>query len=150
MFEEKRSITLETSAQKVWKPVSKIGGKTGWYYANWLWQLRGRIDKILGGVGMRKSRTNDSLKRGGVIDFWRIEKVEPEKGLSLVAEMKLPGLAILHFDIQKKDGDRTELAQTARFIPRGLAGIVYWFLFFPFHRLIFNGMIREIAKHAKE
>ena len=150
MFEEKRCAVLDASPAEVWKPIAQIGGETGWYCADWLWQIRGGIDKILGGPGMRKGRSNGPLKKGGAIDFWRIERVESEKELSLIAEMKLPGLAFLHFGIEQKENGTAGLTQTARFIPRGLGGIAYWFFLFPFHRLIFSGMIRGIAKHVKK
>jgi len=150
VFEEKRSVSLDLPPAEVWKPISQIGGETGWYYADWLWKFRGWIDQVLGGVGMRKGRTGGPLKSGNTIDFWRIERTEPEKELSLVAEMKLPGLALLHFGILQKADGKTELTQTARFIPRGLAGILYWYLLYPFHHLIFNGMIQGIVKHVKK
>ena len=150
VFEEKRSVSLDLPPAEVWKPISQIGGEMGWYYADWLWKFRGWIDQVLGGVGMRKGRTGGPLKSGNTIDFWRIERTEPEKELFLVAEMKLPGLALLHFGILQKEDGKTELTQTARFIPRGLAGILYWYLLYPFHHLIFNGMIRGIAKRVKK
>lgn len=150
VFEEKRSVSLDLPPAEVWRPISQIGGETGWYYADWLWKFRGWIDQVLGGVGMRKGTTSGSLKSGDTIDFWRIERAEPEKELSLVAEMKLPGLALLHFNILQKADGKTELTQTARFIPRGLAGIFYWYLLYPFHYLIFNGMIQGIIKRVKK
>ena len=150
VFEEQRDLTLTALPGDVWKSVSQIGGETGWYYADWLWQFRGWIDQVLGGVGMRKGRPTTPLKRGDKIDFWRVEKIIPEKELLLIAGMKLPGLALLHFHIHQEENGKSRLRQTARFIPRGLGGIAYWYFLFPFHCLIFNGMIQGIAKHAKK
>ncbi len=150
-FEDKRSIILKATSDQVWKPLQRIGGKTGWYYADWLWELRGFLDRLVGGVGMRKGRTHSrELNQGDAIDFWRVEKAEPKKRLTLLAEMKLPGSAILDFQIKKIGDETTELSQTARFIPRGLMGILYWYLVAPLHQVVFQGMLRGISKAVEK
>ena len=128
--------------QKVWN----IGGKTGWYYGNWLWKFRGFLDKLVGGVGLRRGRTNpSSLNVGDSLDFWRVIYANKDKGhLLLFAEMKLPGEAWLEFKII---GD--QLQQTATFRPLGLIGRLYWYSVLPFHGLIFKGMLKNITKHNK-
>ena len=127
---------------KIWN----IGGETGWYYANWLWRIRGVIDKMVGGVGLRRGRTSvNSLHVGDALDFWRVLYANKEEGrLLLFAEMKLPGDAWLEFRIVEN-----KLIQTATFRPRGLNGRLYWFSVLPFHGLIFRGMIRELTKQNK-
>ncbi len=125
---------------KIWK----IGGETGWYYANWLWKLRGFIDKLFGGVGLRRGRTNlDHIQAGDTLDFWRVLYAnQNEKRLLLFAEMKLPGEAWLDFQIMDNI-----LIQTATFRPKGLFGRAYWYLVFPLHGLLFKGLINELTKH---
>ncbi|SMO52330.1 Uncharacterized conserved protein YbjT, contains NAD(P)-binding and DUF2867 domains [Saccharicrinis carchari] len=123
---------------RIWK----LGGKVGWYYGNWLWQLRGTMDKMAGGVGLRRGRTHDDeIASGDVLDFWRVVLADRSKGrLLLYAEMKLPGEAWLEFNV---DGDT--LHQTATFRPRGLWGRAYWLFVLPFHHFIFGNMIKKIA-----
>ena len=123
---------------KIWS----IGGKTGWYYGTWLWKLRGHIDKVFGGVGLRRGRTNESeLIAGDSIDFWRVIYVNKKEGrLLLFAEMKLPGEAWLEFKIVKD-----KLIQTATFRPLGLSGRLYWYAVLPFHGFIFKGMLRKLT-----
>jgi hypothetical protein len=122
--------------------IFSIGGITGWYYANWLWEFRGLLDKLFGGVGLKRGRRNQiQLNVGDPVDFWRVIYANrTERRLLLYAEMKLPGEAWLEFKIE--DGI---VNQTATFRPHGLAGRLYWFLVLPFHYFIFNGMIRKIA-----
>jgi len=129
----------ERSLEKIWS----IGGDRGWYYATWLWAIRGFIDKLSGGVGMRRGRKNaNQISAGDSLDFWRVLYANrAEKRLLLYAEMKLPGEAWLEFRIK----DNT-LYQTATFRPKGLWGRVYWYSVMPFHGLIFNGMIKKIAR----
>ena len=141
-FKDIRTITVEnshTSLDKIWA----IGGKTGWYYGNWLWEIRGLLDQIAGGVGMRRGRRSDTeVFSGDALDFWRVliaNKVE--KRLLLYAEMKLPGEAWLEFKIDENNC----LTQTATFRPLGLFGRLYWYSVLPFHGLIFKGMINKIA-----
>jgi len=123
---------------RIWQ----IGGETGWYYADGLWKLRGFIDKVFGGVGLRRGRTNkNKLAAGDVVDFWRVLYADKKEGkLLLFAEMKLPGEAWLEFRI---DGDT--LVQTATFRPKGLLGRMYWLSVLPFHSFIFKGMIRKLT-----
>ncbi len=128
---------------KIWS----IGGETGWYYANWLWKLRGVLDKIAGGVGLRRGRTNlTSINAGDAVDFWRVLYANKNEGrLLLFAEMKLPGEAWLEFKIV---GDQLE--QTATFRPLGLWGRLYWFSVLPFHGIIFRGILKKLTKHNKK
>jgi uncharacterized protein YbjT (DUF2867 family) len=124
--------------------VWSIGGENGWYYANWLWLLRGFIDKLIGGVGLRRGRTSEkSINVGDALDFWRVMYVDKDEGrLLLFAEMKLPGEAWLEFRIVED-----KLIQTATFRPLGLRGRLYWYAVLPFHGFIFGGMIQKLAKH---
>lgn len=130
--------------QKVLDNIWKIGGETGWYYGNWLWKIRGVIDKFSGGVGLRRGRTHpDKLYPGDALDFWRVLLADKKaKRLLLFAEMRLPGEAWLEFKIDENN----VLHQTATFRPRGLKGRLYWYCIVPFHYFIFGGMIRNIAK----
>ena len=145
-FKDIRSLSLldsDTSLEKIWA----IGGKTGWYYGNWLWQIRGFLDQLTGGVGMRRGRKSDTeIVAGDALDFWRVLLADKnEKRLLLYAEMKLPGEAWLEFKI---DNDKI-LTQTATFRPLGLLGRLYWYAVLPFHGLIFKGMINKIAETLK-
>ena len=128
-----------TALEKIWS----IGGKRGWYYGNWLWELRGFLDQLVGGVGMRRGRKSDSeIDAGDALDFWRVLLAnKKEKRLLLYAEMKLPGEAWLEFRID----DNNILTQTATFRPLGLLGRLYWYAVLPFHGFIFAGMLNRIA-----
>jgi len=151
LLKNRRQVTVGAPAEHVFSVVSAIGGDNGWYYANWLWRLRGLIDKFFGGVGLRRSGRGEAvLAVGQTLDFWRIEEVEDEKRLLLRAEMKVPGNAWLEFEVQPLDARRSILIQTARFYPRGLAGIFYWYGIYPFHAIVFRGLAAAIAKRAKE
>lgn len=141
-FKDIRTVTVEnsnTSLDKIWA----IGGKTGWYYGNWLWEIRGLLDQIAGGVGMRRGRRSATeIFSGDALDFWRVLIAnKEEKRLLLYAEMKLPGEAWLEFKIDENNC----LTQTATFRPLGLFGRLYWYSVLPFHGLIFKGMIHKIA-----
>ncbi|MEI6061217.1 MAG: SDR family oxidoreductase [Bacteroidota bacterium] len=129
--------------QKALNRIWQIGGKTGWYYGNWLWEIRGFIDQMEGGVGMRRGRKSDTdIFPGDALDFWRVLYADrDEKRLLLYAEMKMPGEAWLEFKIDEND----KLIQTATFRPLGLMGRLYWYSVLPFHAFIFKGMIREIS-----
>lgn len=126
-------------------PIRRIGGTTGWYYANWLWRLRGFLDLLFGGVGVRRGRRDpEQLHVGDTVDWWRVEAFEPDRRLRLWAEMKLPGRAWLEFDVEGNAHSST-IRQTAIFDPVGLSGLAYWYLIYPLHHLIFAGMLRGIA-----
>ena len=137
---------LKASAEQVWKPVKGIGGKRGWYFADSLWWLRGMMDRLAGGVGLRRGRRHpEELYAGDALDFWRVLEVDDRKRLLLLAEMKLPGEAILEFQIHALGEDRTEIQQLSRFLPRGLFGMLYWYGLYPFHQWIFKGMLKKIG-----
>jgi uncharacterized protein YbjT (DUF2867 family) len=140
-FRDKRIHKIDNtneSLNKIWS----IGGDEGWYYANWLWRVRGFLDKVVGGVGLRRGRTNrKTISAGDSLDFWRVLYADKKDGrLLLFAEMKLPGEAWLEFNLQ--DGN---LIQTATFRPLGLAGRIYWLSVLPFHGFIFKGMIKKLS-----
>jgi uncharacterized protein YbjT (DUF2867 family) len=150
VYEDRRKLLIDASAEQVWETVVSIGGQTGWYYANWLWQLRGAIDRLMGGVGLRRGRRHPSdLQVGDALDSWRVALVKPSEQLLLKNEMKLPGKAFLGFRVQTVDAGQTEIEQVARFVPSGLLGIMYWKLLLPLHNVIFDGMIRAIAKRSR-
>jgi len=138
---------FKASAQDVWQPIKRIGGQSGWYFGNWLWHLRGMIDRLVGGVGTRRGRRHPTeIGVGDALDFWRVLEVEPVRKLLLVAEMKLPGEALLEIQIKAEADDRSELIMLSRFLPRGLLGILYWYALYPFHQWIFAGMLKGIAR----
>lgn len=142
-FKDERKVPL-TDKDKTIEKLWRIGGKNGWYSANFLWQTRGFIDKLIGGVGLQRGRTNTTdINVGDVLDFWRVLYANKKEGrLLLFAEMKLPGEAWLEFKIENN-----HLLQTATFRPRGLAGRFYWYLVYPFHGIVFNGMIKSITRY---
>jgi uncharacterized protein YbjT (DUF2867 family) len=151
VYTDRRRVEIEAPAEAVWDVVRRIGGETGWYAANWLWSLRGVLDRLVGGVGLRRTqRTRETLAVGDAVDFWRISAIAPGERLLLKAEMRLPGQAWLEFLISPVDRERTELVQVARFVPKGLAGAVYWYAISPFHALVFGGMLRGIAHASRE
>jgi hypothetical protein len=130
-------------------PIRRIGGRTGWYFGNLLWRIRGLIDLMTGGVGMRRGRPDPEIPLpGSTLDFWRVERYEPGRLLRLYAEMRVPGRAWLEF-LAEPDGPATRLRQTAQFEPRGLSGLLYWYLLWPIHEVMFRGMLRRIAAVAK-
>jgi len=147
---DSRTTRVAASQAKVFSVVEKIGGTAGWHYANWLWTLRGWLDLVMGGVGMRRGRRDpERLLAGDTLDCWRVESSQPDQRLRLAAEMKLPGRAWLEFEVQP-DGNGARLRQTATFDPLGLWGLAYWYGVWPLHQLVFAGMLRGIAKSAEE
>ena len=137
---------IRATPAETWEPVTRIGGKTGWYAANFLWWLRGLMDRMVGGYGLRRGRRHPrDLWVGDALDFWRVLEVVPEERLVLLAEMKTPGEATLAFEITAYADGTTELLLRSRFLPRGLAGILYWYILYPFHEMIFFGMARNMA-----
>ncbi len=151
MIIERRQQIVPSSPSNVFKMVSRLGGQTGWLYLNWAWRLRGWIDRFFGGVGLRRGRRDpEEARMGDAIDFWRVEAVEPDKRLLLRAEMKLPGRAWLQFEAFPYEGRQTRLVQTAFFAPKGLLGLAYWYGLYPIHRIIFGGMIHNLAQRAMQ
>lgn len=145
---DSRVTHVDVAPAQAFAPIRRIGGATGWYYGNLLWRLRGAIDLLVGGVGLRRGRRDpDVVAPGDVLDFWRVEAFEPDRRLRLQAEMKLPGRAWLEFEVQP-DGPGSTIRQTATFDPLGLFGLAYWYGIWPLHRLVFRGMLREIASRA--
>jgi len=129
-------------------PIRRIGGRSGWYFGNILWRIRGLIDLMMGGVGMRRGRPDPETPfAGSTLDFWRVESYEPGRRLRLFAEMKVPGRAWLEFRADP-DGSSTVITQLAEFEPRGLLGILYWRFLSPIHEVMFRGMLRRIAAAA--
>ncbi|MFO7644709.1 MAG: SDR family oxidoreductase [Desulfosarcina sp.] len=142
-------IVLAGDADRVWSAVSSIGGKNGWYFAHSLWRLRGMLDRMAGGPGLRRGRRHPSdLRVGDGLDFWRVIAVEPPRRLLLLAEMKTPGDALLEFIITPQGSERVEIKMVSRFLPRGLAGILYWYALLPTHQWLFQGMLRAVARRA--
>jgi uncharacterized protein YbjT (DUF2867 family) len=138
---------IEATVDEVWRPVSQIGGKNGWYFGNFLWRLRGIMDRLAGGVGLRRGRRHPTeIGVGDALDFWRVLEVDPPRRLLLVAEMKTPGEALLEFQITSQANGQVELQMLSRFLPKGLFGILYWYGLYPFHQWIFYGMLKAIAK----
>jgi uncharacterized protein YbjT (DUF2867 family) len=150
MITDRRTFVVAASPERVFAEVERVGGATGWPYANGLWRIRGVADRFVGGVGMRLGRRDpDHVRVGDAVDFWRVEAVRQPEVLRLRAEMKLPGRAWLQYElVPSVDGRRTKLIQTAFFEPRGLAGLAYWYGLSPVHPTIFKGMVRELATRA--
>ena len=145
---DSRTATVGAAPADAFAPIARIGGQRGWYYATWLWRLRGLLDMLVGGVGMRRGRRDPAnLRVGDALDWWRVEAIEPDRRLRLVAEMKVPGRAWLEFEVTP-DGAGSMIRQTAIFDPVGLGGLAYWYVTYPVHRLIFAGMLRRIAAVA--
>ncbi len=142
---DSRVAQVNVSRERAFVPIRRVGGATGWYYGNWLWHVRGFLDLMVGGVGMRRGRRDqDSVRVGDVVDFWRVEAFEPERRLRLLAEMKLPGRAWLEFEVEGSETS-SRIRQTAIFDPVGLPGLLYWYVLYPLHRLVFAGMLRGIV-----
>jgi hypothetical protein len=151
ILEDRRQMNINASKEKVWKVVARIGGEHGWYHGTWAWVLRGFIDRLVGGVGLGRGRRNsETILPGDALDFWRVRSVKENDHLSLIAEMKLPGFASLEFKIKQIGANQCELTQYAQFQPKGLGGILYWYMLIPMHEYIFGGMIKKISKLAVE
>lgn len=162
VFTDTRALDLDLPPTAVYRAVCRIGGGNGWYAVDWLWWLRGALDRLSGGPGLRRGRRDpEELAFGEALDFWRVIGLEPNRMLRLRAEMKLPGEAVLEFAIEPRDAEgrplppdaadgapRSRLSQTARFRPRGLAGILYWYSVAPLHGVVFSRMLRGIEAAA--
>lgn len=147
VYKDCRNVVVEGDLTQIWRTIVSIGGETGWYYGDGLWKLRGMMDTLVGGVGDRRGRRDpDTLRAGDALDFWRVLVVQMNRQLRLIAEMKVPGQAILDFQLIPVGEDRTKIIQTAWFVPSGLLGILYWYLVTPLHDLVFSGMLNGIVK----
>ncbi|MGZ3581235.1 MAG: SDR family oxidoreductase [Ktedonobacterales bacterium] len=150
MLVERRQRRVGASADEVYSIFAGLGGRRGWLYANVLWRLRGELDRLIGGPGLRRGRRSpDDVRVGDAVDFWRVEQVEQGRLLRMRAEMKVPGDAWLQFEAAPTPNGPTKLRQTAYFVPKGLFGLLYWYALYPIHRLIFSGLIDEIARRAE-
>ncbi|MEI8135564.1 MAG: SDR family oxidoreductase [bacterium] len=145
---DSRIAKLPISAPEAFKPIERIGGKTGWYAWNRLWQIRGFLDSLIGGVGLRRGRlSSERIQVGDTLDFWRVEAIEQNSLLRLSAEMKLPGRAWLEFEVTGNDKNST-IRQTATFDPLGIIGLAYWYALYPIHQFVFQGMLDGIVNAA--
>ncbi|NCF65237.1 MAG: DUF2867 domain-containing protein [Chloroflexi bacterium] len=151
MLIERRQKRVNASPADVFTSFMGLGGDRGWPPDNWLWRLRGALDRLFGGVGMRRGRRHpDELRQGEALDFWRVEMVEADHLLRLRAEMKLPGQGWLQFEANNCQDGRTDLVQTAYFASKGLSGLLYWYGIYPLHGFIFSRMIEAVAQRAVE
>ncbi len=151
MMLERRQRVVDAPASAIFRAFTGLGGANGWLYFNWAWRLRGWMDRLVGGVGLRRGRRHPTeVRAGDALDFWRVEAVERDKMLRMRAEMKVPGRAWLQFDIEPLSDGKLQLIQTAYFAPKGLFGLLYWYGLYPLHGLIFSGMIRQLAQRAEE
>ena len=143
-----QTVRVPLPTGEAFAPIRRIGGRTGWYFGNALWRIRGLIDLMTGGVGMRRGRPDpETPLPGSTLDFWRVELYEPDRRLRLFAEMRLPGRAWLEFRAEP-DGSSTVLRQIAQFEPRGLVGLLYWYLLLPIHTIMFRHMLKSFLPCA--
>jgi len=146
---DSRTVFVNVPASAAFAPIRRIGGTSGWYFANFLWRIRGVLDLWVGGVGLRRGRRDpESLRPGDALDWWRVEAFDPDHRLALIAEMKVPGRAWLEFEVTPS-GSGSVIRQTAVFDPVGLAGLLYWYSIFPLHAVVFRGMLAAIAERAQ-
>ncbi len=149
LLKDKKVRTTDASIKSLWEAIEEIGGENGWYGSDFLWYLRGLLDRMIGGVGLRRGRRDPiHLRVGDSLDFWRVESLVPEQSLKLYAEMILPGKAWLEFRISKLPNGQSEVVQEASFSPRGLGGQLYWYAVLPLHVLVFPTMIRNLIRSA--
>ena len=149
MILERREVAVAAPPEAVFRAFTGLGGRRGWLYADWAWRARGALDRLVGGVGLRRGRRDpDQVRPGDAVDFWRVEVVEPPRLLRLRAEMKVPGRAWLQFEARPADGGKVQLVQTAYFAPRGLAGLAYWYALYPIHGAIFGELVRRVGDRA--
>jgi uncharacterized protein YbjT (DUF2867 family) len=146
---DSRAVKVPVPASRAFAPIARIGGGTGWYGADVLWQARGLLDQLVGGVGLRRGRRSpDSLTAGETLDFWMVEDFEQDRLLRLEAQMRVPGRAWLQFEVEPVDDRSSRIRQTALFDPAGLAGRAYWYGLYPIHSYVFSRMLRGIARSA--
>ncbi len=151
MMIEQRQMLLDLPPEQVFDAYAGIGGERGWLYMDWAWEIRGWMDKIVGGVGLRRGRRHpDKIRVGESLDFWRVEEITPNRCMMLRAEMKTPGRAWLEFQSIPQPDGKTLFKLVAYFAARGLGGFLYWYSLFPIHKFIFDGMLRNLAKRAEK
>ena len=151
MYIERRQRLVTLPAETVFRAYTGIGGHRGWLYMDWSWAIRGWLDKLVGGVGLRRGRRHpDEIWVGEALDFWRVQELIPNRRMRLLAEMKVPGKAWLEFESEAQENGDTLLTVTAYFDAHGLFGFLYWYAMWPFHRFIFDGLTRAIARRAQE
>jgi hypothetical protein len=149
VLSDKKVRITDASIKSLWEAIEEIGGDNGWYGSDFLWYARGLLDRMIGGVGLRRGRRDPiHLRVGDSLDFWRVESLVPEQSLKLYAEMILPGKAWLEFRISKLPNGQSEVVQEATFSPRGLGGQLYWYAVLPLHTLVFPTMIRNLIRSA--
>jgi hypothetical protein len=149
-FTDRREVPVAAPASTVFETVCRLGGDHGWYSASWLWRVRGALDRLVGGPGLSRGRKHPQrIAYGDALDFWRVVDLEAGRRLQLRAEMKLPGDALLEFEAVPEGEGAARLVQTARFRPRGLGGLVYWWVVTPFHGLVFRSMLTGIRREAE-
>jgi uncharacterized protein YbjT (DUF2867 family) len=149
VFRDARELLVKAREDAVFRAVCRVGGGHGWYSADLLWRIRGWMDRLAGGPGLRRGRRNpESVGYGEALDFWRVVGYERDRRLALRAEMKLPGEALLEFQIEPRGPEGCNLRQTAFFRPRGLFGLVYWYAVAPLHNIVFHGMLLGIQREA--
>ena len=149
LYKDTRVRITDASIGSLWEAVEEIGGETGWYGSDFLWYMRGLIDRMIGGVGLRRGRRDPlHLRVGDSLDFWRVESLQNQTSLKLYAEMILPGKAWLEFRIRKLANGKSEVIQEASFLPRGLGGRLYWYVILPLHTFVFPTMIRNLIRSA--
>lgn len=150
VFEDTAAVEIRADASSVFRAVCRVGGGHGWYALNWLWHVRGWLDRLVGGPGLRRGRRDpERVSFGEALDFWRVVEFDRDRVLGLRAEMKLPGEAMLRFQIEPKDGGGSTLTRTALFRPRGLLGLLYWYAVLPLHGPVFRGMVAGIRRSAE-
>ena len=150
VFIDRHELSTSADASAAWRAVCGIGGERGYYAADWLWRLRGRMDRLVGGPGLRRGRRSATdLRVGDALDFWRVTAIDPKQRLELTAEMRLPGVATLTLEVEPRTEGGCTVTSTARFRPRGLSGIAYWYSVLPLHGVVFRGMLKGIVRSAE-
>jgi hypothetical protein len=140
-------IQVRHPPAEAFEPIKRIGGHTGWYASDWFWRLRGLLDTLRGGVGLRRGRRDAvDLRVGDTVDFWRVERLERERVLRLAAEMKIPGRLWLQFEVDPDGHGGTQIRQTTVFDPAGYVGLAYWHVLTPVHHVVFGRMLRGIGR----
>lgn len=150
VYRDSWAVAVDVAPEDAFVPIERIGGGTGYYYANWLWHVRGMMDRLAGGAGLRQGRRDAArVQVGDKVDCWRVVEFEPDRRLRLALEMRCPGQGWLEFRV-RPDGEGSIVSQEAIYETGGLPGCIYWYLSYPFHELIFQRMLRNIGKAGQE